>query len=114
MQDVVALLAPVNDEQLASGEVTQSEITKRMKWLRTVAKTLLDGIGASTQNRQCSSEWLVKDPFVLKCTLFDPRFKDFSWREGDTLLPQLAAGQVLKLVEELRDEAVTTGTTQFR
>ena len=94
-------------QQIESGCLTKSQANSRRKWLESVQQTVVAGLGETTASRQRSSQWLVKDEFLLKCTILDPRYKRFGWRAGlEGRLPPIEPGVLPRLQEELIAEAV--------
>jgi hypothetical protein len=55
----------------------------------TIQRTILDGLGSTTENRQMSSVHLKSRSEIVACTLMDPRMKSLKWtmNENDINVP---------------------------
>ncbi len=82
--------------------------TKRSGWMAKTINAVLRGLGETTEARRCSSAHLVLDGFVIKCTMMDPRYRNFQWRSK---LPHAVPKDMTAHCEqELRKEAISIGT----
>lgn len=100
--------------------VTSANIKhKRNPWLTQFRSTVVSGL-ASTEHRHYSGDVVVKDEFVLKCTLMDPTVFNLDWSTMTTAAGELEVNEfscvakiaqetIAKLREELIDEACDMG-----
>lgn len=97
-------LRKINNEQQQRQWITRKQAQQRNTWIDAASKAILDGLGTATVHRRCSSEHLVTDVLVLKCTLVDPRCMLLEWR--DECKHKIPTETLEQAVNELKQEAI--------